>query len=622
LIECLFFETHALVFAVSIFFRTTLLLYISASASRRVETRLLAPMVGFEHNSPMLNDTDEMEMMELEQQEMREGGQIPINYQTEMDSDIAADQDLIKEKASQNPNWFWTKKEAIEESKRLGHECIVARDAPKGRKQFSSIPDTFCLPTLTEATPLRDRNLYECFGAGTTKTGKEIIKGYLDVEYYHPPTEYAWQHLWVLLCLLSLALMREFSEYLQGETPLFGITSGSRLVAGIGYKYSFHVCVQNLFVESPNQILKTFVTMFIAELYHLSAALHDAASHEGNTELAKLLSEVPLHEMIDPIPYASFQQMRMPLSSKSNDETVTILTGLCTHFEPLSLLPPEFKHRDIAQLCPDSDLLRAIIKARQSVTKPPQFDKNDVEGHTDLFLTLINHPEAFIMRHTVPDNSVLQTQILSAQSSQGAEPPKRKLDTLALTQRTENREGELPSDVHLFLSGLIQEPKFGLAGYKVTGKLIIHNLVGQPGSFSCTVTLQKTWGEVSKCPLQQPGEEAHRSNNQMIGIYLNGKQTHISLKCHSEHCKGRKLEMGELPPKLLKQLRCDSESDDVIQEGDCDDMAVDCEGNDGDMDDNFEQDDAKALVRDVEAEDEANDYKIDHLAHEIYDEPR
>jgi hypothetical protein len=79
----------------------------------------------------------------------------PTTYLTEMDCDIATDQYLIKEKASENPTWFWKKKEAIEESKKLGNKCIVARDAPRGKKQFASIPDVSCLPILIEATPLR-----------------------------------------------------------------------------------------------------------------------------------------------------------------------------------------------------------------------------------------------------------------------------------------------------------------------------------------------------------------------------------------------------------------------------------------------------------------------------------
>ena len=264
--------------------------------------------------------------------------------------------------------------------------------------------------------------------------------------------------------MLSLALKREFPEYLQGENPSFGITESSRWVTqpdGTSkYKISFHIIIQNLFVDSPNRILKAFITMFITELENLSAALHEAALQEGHTGLAKLLSDVPLHTIIDDRVYASFQQMRMPLSSKSNDGTVTVLAGLYTHFDPLSLLPLE----------PDSDLLRSILRTSQSVIKPTKFDENDVEAHNDLYLTLINRSDEYIARHTVPDNSVLQTQILP-QSSQSANLKKRKRDTT--TQRIENLEVQLPPDVNSFLNDVLQ--KYGLTGYKVSGKLINHS---------------------------------------------------------------------------------------------------------------------------------------------------
>jgi len=78
----------------------------------------------------------------------------PTTYLTEMDCDIATDQYLIKKRASENITWFWKKKDAIKEKNKLGNKHILARDAPRGKRQFASIPDISFLPILREAAPL------------------------------------------------------------------------------------------------------------------------------------------------------------------------------------------------------------------------------------------------------------------------------------------------------------------------------------------------------------------------------------------------------------------------------------------------------------------------------------
>jgi hypothetical protein len=393
----------------------------------------------------------------------------------------------------------------------------------------------------------------------------------LDIEYHYQTTEYAWQHFFVFQCLFSLALKREFPEYLQGENPRFGITKGSRWDGKKNKdKNSWHLVVQNLFVESPNQILKAFITKFIAESENLSAALHEATLHEGNTGRVELLSDWPIHKIIDTAVYTSFQQMRMPLSSKSNDGTVTVLAGLYTHFDPLSLLPLE----------PDLDLsgtLRSIIRTSQSVIEPPKFDEHDVAAHSDLYVTLINHTDEYIALHTVPDNNVLQTQIIS-QSSRSANPKKRKHDTV--TQKIDKHEVELPPDVHSYLYTLIQKPESEFTAYDVTKKLITNSV---DGNFNFITPLRRVCGAASRCPLQLSCEDAHPSNNQMIGIWYNGTVAKIRFKCHSKpshkktsSCEGRRIEMGVLPPELLQQLLClTGVSNNVMQEDNCNGMAMD-----------------------------------------------
>jgi hypothetical protein len=539
-----------------------------------------------------------------------------MHYPNEIDMLIEMDQCLIDEgrQKSINPTWHWSKKGAIEDGVNSGYrdQCIVARDQPNGKKQFASIPSSCGLPALTKATLPQDRHFYECLGAGTTQ------KPYFDIEYYNQPTDYTWQHLCVFLGLLSLALKREFHEYLQRENPLFGITDSSRWVAGGQYKHSFHIVIQNLFVESPDHILKVFVMMFIVELENLSAALHEAALQEDNTGLAKLLSDVPLHMIVDDRVYTSFQQMRMPLSSKSNDGTVTVLTGLYTDFDPLSLLDPE----------PDSDLLgrlRSIIRTSQSVIEPRKFDENDVEAHRDFYLTLINRPDEYIALHTLPDNSVLHTQILP-QSSLSANHPKRKRDIA--TQRIDKPEVELPLDVHSFLYTLMQKPEFEFTEYNVTKKLITNSI---DGNFNFTIPIRRVCGAASRCPLQLSGEVAHASNNQMIGIWYNGAMAKIRFKCHSKHCEGRRAEMGVLPSELLQQLLClTGVSNDVMQEDNCNNMAMDTDNIEtaSDVQPNAKKakkpfvdlDADKIAASAIQARDEQMDYRADfaQLAPDVF----
>ena len=442
-----------------------------------------------------------------------------------VDTMIEEDQRLIEAECSKHPDWRWKKNEAFANLQVHGHSCIIARDARtsdnRNVKQFASIQSSCYLVDLVRATPLLDRCLYECLLPGT------LQKAHFDLEYYcnTHDAECAWEHLIIVLCRLSRALQAVFSPQLHGDNPLFGITEGTRPTGNDSVKVSYHLCVQNLFFKSPNGILRTFVKRFITTEKQKWQEEVVASRQGGDDRLNKLLRDAPSHGVIDVKVYSSFQQMRMPLSCKCTGGAITVLRGLHDSFDPLLSL--------------------------MHVQKPDPFDTDDVDKHRNLFLTAINSSNAsFIESHTVIDYSEAPLELTPV--------PCRTRNSRS--QLPNLMESEVPEKVEAFIKECMQNctKQDALETHRVRG--IIQSY---PSAFTVPLQLVCGAGIVRRCPLQQPKEEMHSSNNQYLSIGRTGiRKGQLHVLCHSQLCKGRRLPIGTLPKGLLEVL----EKTDVVKQ--------------------------------------------------------
>ena len=488
---------------------------------------------------------------------------------------ITEDQAQLEQERATNPEWFWSKDEAISDGKRYGEKQIIARDAGK-IKQFASFPDSRWLPDLIGNTDQAQRVFYECLFLGI------LFKGYLDIEYYHNSTELADEHLVIILKKVSLALQEYFPEQLKGsEKPDFGVAVATRPLhtnhpKGKKFKVSYHITFQNLFFTSP-VTLGLFVKWFVGKEASESIATN-IDSGDLLSGLDRLLHEIPPYKTVDMKTYSTFQQMRMPLSSKMKDGQQSTLLGVCTHFNPFSDELPQSK-----------------------------LQPEDVRGHEDLFLTLITNDSSFIRKHIVHDNysppQGIPTYTIAAVKSIS-----RKR---ASSQSQSSSSVSVPPAVASFVSECLE--KHGMNSYSVHGKLITHVTTHGNNTTSQSFTIPLCINGQPKCPLLQHGEKTHQSNNQRILIKSNGS---VEIKCHSEKCKGRKLQVGQLKKDSMadlgeggsrqdeneEALRSGTEADDSEAEADDLDTEEDSGTVDSDSGSGTEVDESDTKADDLDSE--------------------
>mmetsp|Transcript_33455 Transcript_33455/g.81601 ORF Transcript_33455/g.81601 Transcript_33455/m.81601 type:complete len:952 (-) Transcript_33455:247-3102(-) len=428
-----------------------------------------------------------------------------------------------------NPTWVWKKDQAIRDMEVHGYQCMIARDCTRkdnGQtvKQFAGVPASSDLLDLVRVTPSTERVLYECI------YGEQMpFKGYFDIEYYYDSTVHAVAHLELFLKGLSTGLREFFANFFaEGQVPLFGLTEATRLYLGMEdgkkYKISYHVIVNNLFFTSTGP-LKAFAKWFVdreMRLLRKRKLESDYSEANAGTGLEKLLCEVSACDMVDLKVYSSFQQMRMPLSTKHKDGQSSILLGLCSRFDPFA---------SGLGLCKFS---------------------NDVDEHKDLFLTLINESPSFVEAHTVPNDYI--SPLLASIDSQ-CRPLVRSAGPSVKKQRAGCVKKQHAECVYCpkldqwgdvlesAISRCLKERDLSAQRVRCVQRSQRRDAFLYVEMISCQV------GDGPKpCLL---GQTHHKTNHQYILVSHKGV---LSVECHSHRCVGQKLRIGCLAEHELGRL--------------------------------------------------------------------